>query len=75
MTTSVIIDAVVVLVLAGFVLWGVRKGLLKSLAGLVIMIVALVGAGIVASAFVDPVTNLAAPMIEKTIGEQVSNVL
>ena len=42
MTTPVIIDAVAVAILAFFVLWGAHQGLLRSLAGLLTIVVALV---------------------------------
>ena len=37
MTTPVIIDAVAVVVLAGFAVWGAWKGLLRTLAGLLVL--------------------------------------
>ena len=56
MTTPVIIDAIVVVILVGFCLFGARRGLFQALAGLVTMVVALVGAGIIAASFSGPVT-------------------
>ena len=64
MTTPVIIDAIVVVILVGFCLFGARRGLFQAFAGLVTMIVALVGAGIIAASFSGPVTGLVAPLIE-----------
>ena len=75
MTTPVIIDAIVVVVLVGFCLFGARKGLFQALAGLVTMIVALVGAGIIATSFSGPVTGLVAPLIEDRITQQVDEAL
>lgn len=75
MTTPVIIDAIVVVVLVGFCLFGARKGLFQALAGLVTMIVALVGAGIIAASFSGPVTGLVAPLIEDRITQQVDEAL
>lgn len=67
MTTPVIIDAVAVAVLAGFGILGAWKGLLRTLAGLLVLALSLAGAGIVASALSVPAAKLAAPMIEKRI--------
>lgn len=75
MTTPVIIDAIVVVILVGFCLFGARKGLFQALAGLVTMIVALVGAGIIAASFSGPVTGLVAPLIEDRITQQVDEAL
>ena len=71
MTVPVIIDAVVVLILVGFTVIGARRGLLQTLAGLVIVVVALVGAGMIATTFSGPVAKLAAPLIEKQIEKKI----
>ena len=47
MTTSVIMDMIVAIVLVTFTIFGARRGLFRALAGLVAVIVALVGAGII----------------------------
>lgn len=67
MTAPVIIDAVAIIVLAGFAALGAWKGLLRTLAGLVVVVVSLAGAGIIASALSVPAEKLAAPLIEKRI--------
>ena len=71
MTVPVIIDAVVVLILVGFTIFGARRGLLQTLAGLVIVIAALVGAGMIAATFSGPAAKLAAPLIEKQIEKKI----
>lgn len=71
MTAPVIIDAVVVLILVGFTIFGARRGLLQTLAGLVIVVVALVGAGMIAATFSGPAAKLAAPLIEKQIEKKI----
>ena len=71
MTVPVIIDAVVVLILVGFTIFGARRGLLQTLAGLVIVVVALVGAGMIAATFSGPAAKLAAPLIEKQIEKKI----
>lgn len=67
MTTPVIIDAVAVAVLAGFAILGAWKGLLRTLAGLLVLALSLAGAGIIASALSVPAAKLVTPMIEKRI--------
>lgn len=67
MTTPAIIDAVAVSVLALFAALGAWKGLLRTLAGLLVVVVSLAGAGIVASALSAPAAKLIAPVLEKRI--------
>ena len=71
MTVPVIIDAAVVLILVGFTVIGARRGLLQTLAGLVIVVVALVGAGMIATTFSGPAAKLATPLIEKQIEKKI----
>lgn len=67
MTTPVIIDAIAVAVLAGFGILGAWKGLLRTLAGLLVVALSLAGAGIIASALSAPAAKLVAPAIEKRL--------
>lgn len=75
MTAPVIIDAVVVLILVGFTALGVKRGLLQTLAGLTIVVVALVGAGMIAASFSGPAARFCAPLIEKQIEKKVDTAL
>ena len=59
------------LILAGFTVFGAKRGLLRTLAGLVIVVVALVGAGMIATTFSGPAAKLAAPLIEKQIEKKI----
>ena len=74
MTTPVIIDIVVIIVLVGFTIYGARRGLLRALAGLLVVVVALVGAGIVAATFTQPVTKLVTPLIADHIEKKVDAI-
>ncbi len=65
--TPVIIDAIAVAVLAGFAILGAWKGLLRTLAGLLVLALSLAGAGIIASALSAPAAKLIAPVIEKRL--------
>lgn len=67
MTTPAIIDAVAVSVLALFAVLGAWRGLLRTLAGVLVVILSLAGAGIIASALSAPAAKLIAPVIEKRI--------
>lgn len=67
MTTPVIIDAIAVAVLAFFGILGAWKGLLRTLAGLLVVVLSLAGAGVIASALSAPAAKLIAPVIEKRI--------
>lgn len=67
MTTPVIIDAIAVAVLAAFAVVGVWKGLLRTLAGLLVLVLSLTGAGIAASALSSPAAKLIAPVIERRV--------
>lgn len=75
MTTPVIIDVAIVVVLGLFCLMGIRRGLLRSLAGLVTTMMALVGAALIAATFTGPVTQLVSPMIEAQIEKKLDAAL
>ena len=75
MTTTVIIDAIVVVVLVAFALIGVKRGLLRSLAGLIILTLSFFGAGMLASTFSPPLAQLLAPSLEEYVSQQVDEAL
>ena len=75
MTTPVIMDIAAAAVLLLFLALGARAGLIRTLAGLVIVAVALVGAGMIAATFTDPATKLVAPMIEKAVTQKVEQAI
>ena len=68
-------DIVAVAALLIFVIVGAREGLFRSLAGLVIVVVALVGAGMIAATLADPAAKLITPIIEKAITEKVDDAI
>lgn len=72
MTTPAIIDAIAAAILIGFCVWGAHRGLLRSLAGLVILVVSLVGAAMLATTFAPGLTSLVTPIVEKQVAEYVS---
>lgn len=75
MTTPVIIDAIAIAVLAGFGILGAWKGLLRTLAGLLVLALSLAGAGIIASALSVPAAKLIAPVIEKRIESRLDEAI
>lgn len=76
MNSAVIIDVIVAALLIAAVIAGARRGLFRTLAGLVIVVVALVGAGLLADLFTAPVTRVVQPAIvahfEKKIDQAVT---
>ena len=75
MTTAVIMDAIVVIILVVAVCYGAKRGLLESLAGLIIVVMALVGAGIAAGTFTEPVAGFVTPLVEERVAERVEAAL
>lgn len=75
MTTPAIIDTIVVILLVGAAAYGAKRGLLRALAGLLIVVAALVGAGMIAATFSGPAARLVAPIISERIAEQVDEAM
>lgn len=60
-------DIVIAAVLLLGVLIGARKGLIKSLSGVIIVVLAFLGAALVAQTLADPVAKWFAPLLEQQI--------
>ena len=67
MTTPVIIDMIAAAVLIAAAAWGAHRGLFRALAGLAVVIVALVGAAVIANALAAPAARLVTPLIRESI--------
>ena len=67
---AILADIVIAVVLVLAVVQGACKGFVKSLAGVVIVAGALIGASFVANTFADPVADWLGPVIEENILEQ-----
>ena len=65
MTTPVIIDVIMAVVLIAAVIYGAHRGLFRALAGLAVVIVALVGAAIIANTLAAPAARLVTPLIRE----------
>ncbi len=69
---AIIADIVIAVVLVLAVVQGAHKGLVKSLAGVVIMAAAFIGASFVANALAEPVAQWLGPVIEENILEKLT---
>lgn len=75
MTTPVIIDIVVAAVLVCFLIYGGSRGLIRSLAGLVAVVIALVGAGMAAATFTPPAAEYVTPLIAEKIEQRLEKAV
>ena len=75
MTTPVIIDMIAVAVLIATAAWGAHRGLFRALAGLAVVIVALVGAAVIANALAAPAARLVTPLIRESIETRVDEAM
>ena len=69
--SPILIDIILVAILALFLFAGIRRGLISSLAGFLSVIIALVGAVLLARALTPTVSQWIAPRIETMILEKV----
>ena len=75
MTTPVIIDMIAAAVLIAAAAWGAHRGLFRALAGLAVVIVALVGAAVIANALAAPAARLVTPLIRENIETRVDEAM
>lgn len=75
MTTPVIMDIAAAAVLLLFLVIGAYQGFVRAVAGLLITVVALVGAAMLSASLADPVTRMLAPAIEEKIAHQVEDAV
>lgn len=75
MSAPVIIDIVVVVFLMAFTIYGAKRGLLRALAGVVIVVLALIGAGMIATSFSTPVAKIATPLVREHIVQRVGDAM
>ena len=73
--TTVIIDIIVAAVLLAFVFLGARRGLFRSVAGLAILVVSLVGANMAADSLTPMAAGIVQPAIENRVEEKLGEVL
>ena len=70
---AVIADVVIAAVLLAGIVLGARRGLLQSLAGVVIVVVAFFCAAWVARRFADPVAQWLQPILEQRLTRKIEN--
>ena len=75
MTTPVIIDMIAAAVLIAAAAWGAHRGLFRALAGLAVVIVAMVGAAVIANALAAPAARLVTPLIRESIETRVDEAM
>lgn len=71
MNQDVIIDLILLAILIGAFFIGARRGLFRSLAGLVVIIVSLVCATLIANALTPPAMEIFQPMLEEKMEQRV----
>ncbi len=71
MESAVIINVIVAAALLGFGIAGAARGLFRSLAGLLILILSLVGAGLMADVLTEPVTKVVQPVIVRHLEKKI----
>ena len=75
MTTPVIIDIIAAAILVGFTAYGARRGLFRALAGLLIVVLALLGARFAAEKLAAPAARMAEPAIQRQIERRLDEAL
>lgn len=75
MTTPAIIDLIAAAILLGFIIAGACRGLFRTLAGLLILVLAMVGARWAAETASAPAAALLAPAVERRIQRELDAAL
>ena len=75
MDTTAIVSLVALLMIVLFTARGAWRGLLRTIAGFLIMIIALIGARYIASAYAQPAAEHFAPVITESIAGQMSDAV
>lgn len=75
MTPANIVDIMLIAVLALSLIIGLARGLMQSLLGVVIFVVAILGSGWVANTFAQPVTDWILPYVEEFVVDEVTTAV
>ena len=73
MSTSLIIDIAIVLILLLSLIIGGKRGFVRSLLSVVILIASLLGSSIVANVLADPVTEWVTPRVQQSILDRLTD--
>ena len=74
MAQAVIIDIAIAAVWILFTIWGAQRGLLKSVAGLVILLASLLGALVVSNVVTPFISAAVQPMVVETVESKLSEL-
>ena len=75
MEIPAIINIIAVVILLGFAGYGARRGLFRTLAGLLVIVLALVGARLTAEAITAPAMELVLPVVERQMENKLDAAL
>ena len=75
MDNAFVIDGIIAVVLLAGALIGWKRGLFKSLMGLAVVVLALIGSVVVADMLTEPITDFVAPKVEDAVVSQFSDAL
>ncbi len=75
MDNAIIVDGVLAVILVLGVIFGARRGLIRSLTGLVAVVVALIGSVMLANLLTEPATDIVAPKVEDAVVKEFSAAL
>lgn len=75
MTPAIILDVLIAAILLTAILRGTWRGLFLSLSGVIVLILAMIGANLGAKALTQPVSDWATPKIEERIAAKVEKTL
>lgn len=75
MNANAIMDVIVAAVLLLFLLGGARRGLFRSIAGLVIMVMSLVGAGMFTNTVTPMLSDYLQPVIERQVEQRMESAM
>ena len=75
MAQAVIIDIAIAAIWLLFTIWGAQRGLLKSVAGLVILLVSLLGALLVSNLVTPFISAAVQPMVVETVESKLAALL
>lgn len=72
MDNALVIDGILAVILIAGTLIGAKRGLFKSLMGLIVVLAALIGAALLANVLTPPVTDIAYPFVESAVIERIA---
>lgn len=70
---QIVIDVVLVAILAVFIYFGVQKGFILGISGIIVLVVSFYGAGIIANTYSDRFTPMIEPIVSKYVEKSVTD--